>query len=327
MIGIGDLRFSPLPALAQVEDITLKQGQAPRPRHHPEGIDKQVVLGGEITILQHPEQLLPLLAQRGQQGIAGAQMQLIRTQFRGQAVDGLLGTDIAPILPARRKKEKVQVCMLGQGIEDLQMKRGQRGEAENREARRQSGIDKSGIGQGRQKQRPQMPPVHGAGQAIGSGDQLAPESGLPVLILSRLPGQDHLGPKEQVLVKAVGQPPGQLIALQLTAVTEITGDQGIFGPLGQFRQDPQQLPLQNPPVHHGPGEQLRQDQPENPVHEIIGKGTFQVGANPLGASQLITEPAGHAAALHHHDLRGERRQGGDTGHRDQGLGQLLQPVT
>ena len=143
------------------------------------------------------------------------------------ATRALFGRQIVPVVFARRGEQKeVHRAMRGEGEEDLHLRRGERGDAEDRDPLRPLRIGGEAVFfQAFQ---------HRAEVQLAAAVEFAPERRLPcgVAFWSKqiagtrglaFPFQQHLGTINQVLIKQRRKPRGELVELEPVVVRRVGG--------------------------------------------------------------------------------------------------------
>src|SRR4029077_9994833 len=127
-------------------------------------------------------------------------------------------TNIAPPKRRRFHYKKMDRTARGDFSDERDVKRGQGRDPEDRDAlRNRRAITLECVDQSQPERRLML--------ARSGLLQLAPTDRLPILPLARVPIQNHLRPKDEVLVERVSDSSGQLIGAQFGAfAAEIVGD-------------------------------------------------------------------------------------------------------
>ena len=221
----------PVGAVLQVQDIGLDVRQQVFLRGGRE--QRRLRFLPVAGFLEEQEEIPPQLPHRGEQAIASLQVQLLRlgSPFAGALQRLLLlphRTDVAPELLAGLQEVKAHLDVAGQRGEDPQVKGRQRRDSEDgnplRQARNRAGgllqvLDEPGL------QRRRM-------LLAERGADLAPQLRLPVLVGSRLPLPDQVGPEDQVLIEHVGDAVCQLEQLPAVAALPPGSSSGLQSPAG-----------------------------------------------------------------------------------------------
>ena len=156
---------------------------------------------------QGVEEVPPLFAQRGEQGVAGlAQIGVVGVLQHLRRFD-----DVAPVFGRRVEGEDVYFAVLGNGLQQLQVHGGECGDAEYEQSLGQLG---SGRGECVEQFVPQGDAVRCDLPAVV---EETPQFGLPDFVFAQadqtavLPGIDPVGAVNQILVENIGKLPGELV--------------------------------------------------------------------------------------------------------------------
>ena len=219
--------------------------------------------------------------------------------LRGQPFRAL---DVAPVLLAGVDRKQVHIGMFGQGLQQIQIHRRQRGNAERQITLRQA----------RRIQRGQQPFVlRGAVGGGGVGGERAPQRGLPGFVraqaveLALLPLREPMRAVHQILVEHVRQPPRQMISRRRAAF-QVAPQHCGQGRIGAFQQR-QQPPAQHFRRKRVQARHIRQEAARELPAQCRRQAEIQIGRNAAALGQIVVEIAAHPLALHHDFLRRKHR--------------------
>ena len=136
--------------------------------------------------------------------------------------------------------------------------------------------------------------------------QFAPEDRLPILPFARVPIQNHLWSKDEILIENVSDSSGQLIGEQIRAfAAEVICDRSKLRTDSKARQI-----FHDSPRHHVLAEKrrrfgLRKGALQEVLKELLRKWELHVRTNAVTFCDLLLKPASHAVALHNDNFREE----------------------
>ena len=219
----------------------------------------------------------------------------------------LLGgaAEVAPVLIRRLEEKEVHLHRAADQAEQLQIEGRQAGDAENRDARGQTGQR----GLARREERLQAVEQRGRVQPCLIGREPAPEFSLPPGIFLFLPAEQPLGRVGHVLVEDRGDLPGELETFHRAGliVADIAAERREDRLAHDFGQEAEHAPEHGFAGEGGRGcGGLRQRGAKDAVREIGEKRELAIHRDAEPARDAEGKPAPHPEALHHDDLRLER---------------------
>ncbi len=224
---------------------------------------------------------------------------------------------LVPVGSAGVQKMHVHGHVPGQRLQQLQIGRRQRRQAEHRQARRQAVHGKPPAAHALRQidQQPALmrPP----------GRHLPPQPGVPTGIRARLPGRQPVRPEHLIALVTVGQAVGQLPGLQAIVGGQVALDFGRSVRAGEGRQQPEQ---QRPLLGRRRRRQVRILRAQHPPHEGGREHAIQIRRHAQALRHRQRQPARHAGVGHQDGFRRQRRAQRRGNHLAQPVGEALQAV-
>ena len=232
-----------------------------------------------------------------------------RRQIEREAAGG----DVAPVGLARVRQQKMHVDMFLQRVEQPQMIRRERDQAETVEPVRAVGdhtrLQIRVVTEARDEIGEHAGAV-AASEPVGVREP-APDPGLPAArVVGRrfavFPAREHVRPVDEILVEDVGELACELVAAHFVhGIAEIVGDGGYFG--GHRGQCGIEMPGQAVGLEMRTGRGVIADRAQHVPDPAAGQCDVEIGGNAFAFGELDRQPAPDAGVGREHGVDRQRR--------------------
>ena len=219
-----------------------------------------------------------------------------------------LGGDVAPVFLRGLEEEQIHLAARGDGGEDIEVKRRERGQAEEMNALGQPRKPRAAQG----KLFAEVSPQRSGMMFAKAAGNFPPQRGLPDFLrldATIVPIEHHLGTIDEVLLEELRKAVGELDEFaRIGLLAKVMPDRIEASPIEQRGQRLDDSPDERVAAGGGFQRRVRRHVAEEFVTDFLREKELEVRADAEAPGQFQAQPSLHAAMAHDDELRQERRR-------------------